>query len=93
MTFAHLRGHLIYWDEADNCWRYDDTDELAEHDRPCIRCGRLPTPEGYDACLGFRSNVSAACCGHGVEKGYIQYETSEGSHTRGSTHGKREVGR
>lgn len=33
--------------------------------RGCVECGRLPTPEGYDACLGVLPDVVSACCGHG----------------------------
>ena len=50
-----------------------DTKELLDLDNPrsCKRCGRLPTKEGYDNCLGYIKGVIAACCGHGVEEGYI----------------------
>jgi hypothetical protein len=34
----------------------------------------LPTPEGYDACLGYLPGVDAACCGHGVTRGAIHYK-------------------
>jgi hypothetical protein len=33
-----------------------------------LKCGKMPTPEGYDACLGYIDGVISACCGHGVEK-------------------------
>lgn len=39
--------------------------------RPCKRCGRMPTKEGYDACLGYIKGAKSACCGHGIEKPYI----------------------
>lgn len=45
-----------------------------EPDMPCVRCGEMPTKEGYDACLGSLPGVFAACCGHGVEEGYILFE-------------------
>ena len=41
------------------------------------RCGRYPTPEGYDACMGYISGASAACCGHGVERRYILYDRKQ----------------
>ena len=51
---------------------YVDTGECAEgNPRPCSRCGRMPTPEGYDACLGYIPGAAGACCGHGVEPGYV----------------------
>jgi hypothetical protein len=42
---------------------------------PCAVCGQLPTPEGHDACLGTLPDVSAACCGHGKEEGYVLFES------------------
>ncbi|MGB9937302.1 MAG: hypothetical protein ACPK7O_06240 [Methanobacterium sp.] len=42
------------------------------HERPCIKCGKYPTREGYDACLGELPGVEFACCGHGKE-GYIRF--------------------
>ena len=32
-----------------------------------------PTKEGYDACLGYIEGAMSACCGHGVEKGYVKW--------------------
>jgi len=72
---AHDRGHPIYWDGAD--WRYSDTGRIINHKRPCVRCGRPPTPEGYDACLGFIPGVSSACCGHGVAERIINIEAGK----------------
>ena len=71
MVTAHFRGHDIYWDG--NEWRYVDNNETTKgNERPCKRCGRMPTAEGYDACLGcIHGNVTSACCGHGVEEGYM----------------------
>lgn len=67
---TYERGHLVYWDKKARKWRYADTGEIAEDKRVCIRCGELPTPEGYDACLGYIPGVNSACCGHGVEEPY-----------------------
>lgn len=41
---------------------------------PCVRCGRSPTPEGHDACLGYLPGVESACCGHGITEGRIAYK-------------------
>ena len=69
---SYTRGHEIeYQDEwvySDTI--YSDTRELASNERPCVRCGRMPTKEGHDACLGTLPGVKHACCGHGVEEGY-----------------------
>lgn len=58
------RGHVV--EQRDGAWYYADTGELADHDRPCVRCWRMPTAEGCDACLGHIEGAEAACCGHGV---------------------------
>ena len=55
------RGHLICGDT------YCDTGESTSIERPCPRCGEMPTEEGHDACLGTLPGVVNACCGHGVE--------------------------
>lgn len=70
----YSRGHLVLVDEDDQ-GRYADTGELAvDNQRPCPLCHKPPTPEGYDACLGFIPNCRSACCGHGVEYGYVVME-------------------
>ena len=66
---SYDRGHKIVL-EGD-VWVYADTGEPVGDGRPCIRCGKYPTKEGYDACLGKLEGVTSACCGHGVEDGYI----------------------
>jgi len=67
---SHSRGHTIYYDGVD--WRYADNGTLLRYEkRACVRCGKHPTPEGFDACIGHVENVSSACCGHGVEEGYV----------------------
>lgn len=71
MVKGHSRGWDIYYDGKD--WRYADNDKIMDDSRPCKRCGRMPTAEGYDACLGHVPGATSACCGHGVEKGYIIY--------------------
>lgn len=69
MVTTHFRGHKAYWDGSN--WRYADNDEIADYDRPCVRCGKMPTSEGYDACLGYIPGALYACCGHGVDKEYV----------------------
>jgi hypothetical protein len=69
--YTYMRGHEI---ECKNSkWYYCDNGELADHDRPCKRCGRMPTKEGYDACIGYVEGAIASCCGHGVKKPYIKF--------------------
>ena len=72
MIKSYSRGHEIYYDGKD--WRYVDTGEIVNNNRPCKRCGRTPTEEGHDACLGHIEGAKSACCGHGVEPPYIVKE-------------------
>lgn len=66
---CYHHGWLCMWDGK--TWRYADTGEPSNLPRPCARCGRMPTPEGYDACLGYIPGALAACCGHGVQEPYV----------------------
>ena len=66
---SFLRGHPIEY--VNNQWLYSDTKKPADDSRACTRCGRHPTPEGHDACLGKLEGVTAACCGHGITQGAI----------------------
>ena len=71
---AFKRGHKIIYLTCKG-WIYADTGKSIETERPCKKCGKMPTKEGYDACLGFIPNVKSACCGHGVEEGYIIWKS------------------
>lgn len=54
-------------------WRYLDGSSLKkEGDRPCVRCGKMPTEKGHDPCISDLPNTKYACCGHGVEDGYVK---------------------
>ena len=66
------RGHEIIY--LNDVWIYADNFKPINDDRPCKKCGMSPTKEGHDHCLGKLKGVKHACCGHGVEKGYIIYE-------------------
>lgn len=57
---------------------FADTGEeyVAGQERACAQCGKHPTAEGHDACLGELPGVSFACCGHGVGLGYIVFKDS-----------------
>ena len=66
---AHNLGHKIFWDGNSDCWRYDDDNTKCDtHPRACIRCKKLPTKEGYDACQGYVPGATSVCCGHGVSE-------------------------
>ena len=64
MGTSQIRGHKIIFLGQ---WVYADNKEPITQERPCIRCGKMPTKEGYDACLGYIPGVKSACCGHGIE--------------------------
>jgi len=75
MSHAYCRGHLVIFTR--DVWRYEDGIKLDDDpNRPCLRCGRPPTSEGYDACLGFIPGADSACCGHGVSEPIFSMEES-----------------
>jgi hypothetical protein len=37
----------------------------------CPRCGKPPTPKGYDPCIADLPDIRAACCGHGKWSGHF----------------------
>jgi hypothetical protein len=47
-------------------WKWADTLMPIDDDRPCARCNKPPTKEGYDACTGHMPGKTSVCCGHGV---------------------------
>ena len=66
MVRSTSRGHRTV--NMDGIWLYEDTLTPVDPSRPCARCGKPPTPEGYDACMGFVPGAISACCGHGVSE-------------------------
>lgn len=76
---GYYYGHETYFDETIGQSRYVDNDEpiAIPSKRPCPQCHKLPTPEGYDACLGAIPGALNACCGHGVQPGYVQWVKSD----------------
>jgi len=62
-----INGSPIHWDKNKNTWEPDGCE-------PCPKCGRMPTPEGYDACIGFVPGAASVCCGHGIVPPYIVFE-------------------
>lgn len=68
---AHQRGNKIYYDGT--TWRYTSDKTPIATEKPCVRCGQIPTPEGHDACLGHIEGAISVCCGHGIEEPYTVY--------------------
>lgn len=62
---SYFFGHKVKFE--DGLWIYMDSKTL-DNPRPCPRCGELPTPEGYDPCVGFVYGAKSICCGHGVKR-------------------------
>ena len=84
---AFKRGHEIKWVPEEDKWVYADTEEPIrvdgeENERPCVKCERMPTEEGHDPYVANLPGVENACCGHGVEPGYISFE--DGTVVRGN---------
>ena len=73
MVYSYSRGWKIVWDEVKQAWLWEDTKKSVKEERPCKHCGRMPTSEGYDACLGYIKNAKSACCGHGEEESFVVF--------------------
>ena len=76
-TYAvYYYGRPVKWDADQGKYRYVDTGEFSWEvpHRPCPKCNEVPTEEGHDPCIANLPGVKFACCGHGVEQGYITFE-------------------
>lgn len=74
---GHGHGHDIHHEAKTNTWHFSDdgTPFTSENERPCKLCGGDPKQHGgADPCFGKLPGVRNACCGHGIEKAYIQFE-------------------
>lgn len=45
--------------------------------RPCPKCQEFPNEKGHDPCIANLPGVKNACCGHGVEPGYIAFDNGK----------------
>lgn len=71
---SYWRGYLV-WLWPDGLWRYEDGVAVDDDpDRICPRCGRPPTRQGYDACLGHIPGCVSACCGHGANEPFFLFD-------------------
>lgn len=71
MIKSHINGNQCYF--TSGMWLYMDGVSISKEIRTCPKCGKMPTSEGYDACLGYIDGAEMACCGHGITEGYIIY--------------------
>jgi len=68
-------GYERYTDNEGNRRYTDNYEKVSDMPyRPCSKCGEYPTEEGDDYCLQHLGNVMNACCGHGNQKGYVQFD-------------------
>lgn len=77
-------GHEVvgFWYEDEwSAWpgavRFKDTGDRVNsktmRNRACPKCGEKRTKDGHDPCIGNLPGVLHACCGHGVEEGYVSF--------------------
>lgn len=78
MRSGYTRGHAIrldgrspyFVDTGERCWDVPM--------RSCKHCGKPPTQQGKDGCIGVLNGVVSACCGHGVvDQAYVGFENGE----------------
>lgn len=63
---SRYTGELRYTDTGEACWEVPI--------RPCPKCGKAPGKDNHDPCMQNLPGVEYACCGHGMEDGYIKFE-------------------
>ena len=71
-------GHPAYQDvKGDGLWKWSDTNRPIEKpiNRECKRCKMKVSDSGHDPCIANLSDIEYACCGHGVNPGYISYSS------------------
>jgi len=73
---SHQRGHTIEYNGTQ--WVYSDDKTSVNIERSCLRCGNMPTTEGYDYCMGHVPNAISVCCGHGVSESIKIQEVNHG---------------
>ena len=74
------KGYKFFNVDGTSMWFYENTLTIREIlNIPCAYCKLLPTKDGHDACLDTIPGCVGACCGHGVEFGYIGMQTIQES--------------
>ena len=86
-AFGYFFGNDYLWYDDERCYKLGDGRVEAEFDEDMnvvaqynhtIKCPECGAEEETmfvqeDPCLGVLPGVEAACCGHGVEEGYIKF--------------------
>jgi hypothetical protein len=73
MVTGYKRGHKYSYEWKGLEFHLKNPGPVSE-EKSCIKCGKIPTKNGHDACLGNLPGVIAACCGHGITEGHILFE-------------------
>lgn len=74
-SYNIVLGHTVYVMDEDTGELTDKNGNPVDIQKlKCTKCGKMATSEGHDACLGTLPGVKAACCGHGVDEGYILFD-------------------
>lgn len=71
MVKSYSRGHIIIF--IKNEWVYKDNKLPITDIRACKKCGKFPTQNGHDACIGNIKGARSACCGHGVINPFVKW--------------------
>ena len=75
MLTSYVHGHEVTSENYGKDWYYEDgTRATRLIIKECPRCKKLPTKKGHDQCISDLPGVEFACCGHGVEEGYIKFK-------------------
>lgn len=71
---SNSMGHEIIW-HGDQ-WVWSDTKKPIIKPRPCSYCNQVAMRDKDPCLIQFHNNpdVVAACCGHGVEDGYVLFK-------------------
>jgi len=75
MVTSYHRGHKTIITKSNEII-YADNKILIKDDfyRYCLKCKEKPNEEGHDVCIANLPGVFSACCGHGIEEGYIVFD-------------------
>ena len=67
-------GHTIYTYDFKK-WFYEDGEitKKVSKTKKCIKCNCAKIDGKYDNCLGKIDGCISACCGHGLDDGYIYF--------------------
>lgn len=74
----YIFGNGAVWNEEEQTWFIKETGLSNTHEVVvnliCPKCKMKPTEDRHDPCIKNLPGVKFACCGHGVERGYIWFE-------------------